>query len=114
MDINDQLPELSSDNQIESKREIIRGCLNEVIVEIGDRLREAGLNAPIFLTVPRSGDAIVTMATPLDPSDNEWSQVTKIVCSTVSERLNGLKLRGREMICAMANSTMVAADLITD
>jgi hypothetical protein len=56
----------------------------------------------------------VTMATPLDPSDDEWSHVTKIVCKTVSDRLNGIKLRGREMICAMANSTMVAADLTTD
>jgi hypothetical protein len=114
VDINDQSQELSSDNQIEPKREIIRACLNDVVAEIADRLREAGLTFPVFLTVPRSGDAIVTMATPLDPSDNEWSQVTKIVCSTVSERLNGLKLRGREMICAMANTTMVAADLTTD
>ena len=105
--------DLPADTQIESKREIIRACLADVVVEIGDRLREAGLNAPIFLTVPLSGDAIVTMATPLDPTDDEWSHVTKIVCKTVSDRLDGIKLRGREMICAMANSTMVAADLTT-
>ena len=106
--------DLPADTQIESKREIIRACLADVVVEIGDRLREAGLNAPIFLTVPLSGDAIVTMATPLDPSDEDWSRVTKIVCSTVSDRLDGIELRGREMICAMANSTMSAADLTTD
>jgi hypothetical protein len=106
--------DLTTDSPIESKREIIRGCFNEVIVEIGDRLRESGLGAPIFLTVPNSGDAIVTLATPLDPTDDEWSHVTEIVCSTVSDRLNGLKLRGRGMVCAMANATMAAADLATD
>jgi len=111
MDKTEQSQTLSFESQVESKREIIRACLSEIIVEIGDRLREAGLNAPIFLTVPLSGDAIVTMATPLDPSDDEWAIVTGIVCSTVSDRLHGLKLRGREMICAMANSPMVAADL---
>jgi hypothetical protein len=114
MDKTEQSQTLSFESQVESKREIIRACLSEIIVEIGDRLREAGLNAPIFLTVPLTGDGIVTMATPLDPSDEDWSQVTKIVCSSVSDRLDGVKLRGREMVCAMANSTMVAADLTLD
>jgi hypothetical protein len=99
------------ENNIESKREIIRECLNEIIVNVESRLRAAGLSSTIFLTVPHSGDAVASMATPLDPSDDEWAIVTGIVCSTVSDRLHGLKLRGREMICAMANSPMVAADL---
>jgi hypothetical protein len=103
-----------ADNRVESKREIIRDCLHEIIVDVESRLRAAGLTSTIFLTVPHSGDAVASMATPLDPSDDEWSQVTEIVCSTVSDRLDGIELRGREMICAMANSTMSAADLTTD
>ena len=110
MDITVQQDSTAS-NGIESKREIVRACLSEIIVEIEDRLRKAGLSTPIFLTVPLSGAAILTMATPLDPSDDEWAHITEIVCSTVSDRLNGVKLYGREMICAMANSTIVAADL---
>ena len=54
------------------------------------------------------------MATPLDPSDYEWSQVTEIVCETVSERLNGLKLRSREMMCVMVDAGMAAADVTAD
>jgi hypothetical protein len=106
--------DLSPEERIEYKREIIRQSLNETIIEIGDRLRQVGLHSPIFLTVPLSGDAIVTIATPLDPSDEDWSHVGEIVRTTVSERLGGLNLQGREMICAMANSPMVAADLTTD
>ena len=108
------LPESSSDNRIESKRAIIRDCLNDIIIVVESRLRAAGLSSTIFLTVPNSGDAIVSMATPLDPSDDEWSQVTEIICGTVSERLNGLKLRRRDMICAMVNTTMSAADVTSD
>ena len=104
----------SASSRIESKREIIRDCLNEIIIVVESRLRAAGLSSTIFLTVPHSGDAVVTMATPLDPSDNLWTHIVEIVCETVSERLDGFKLRGRKMICAMANTTMVAADLTTD
>ena len=66
--------DISTNDDIEDKREIIRDCLNEMIIEIGKRLHEAGLNCPIFLTVPNSGDAIILMATPLDPSDADWSR----------------------------------------
>ena len=106
--------DLSADDQIEPKREIIRKCLNEIIADVESRLRAAGLSSTVFLTVPLSGDAIVTLATPLDPSDEDWAHMTDIVCTTLSERLDGLKLRSREMICAMANAVMVAADLATD
>jgi hypothetical protein len=104
----------TADNHIEHQREIIRECLHEIIVDVESRLRATGLSSTIFLTVPHSGDAVASMATPLDPSDDEWAHVTEIVCEVVSERLNGIKLRDREMICAMANSTMAAADLTTD
>jgi hypothetical protein len=113
MDTN-PLPDSPAENRIESKREIIRQCLDEIIVVVESRLRAAGLSSTIFLTVPYSGDSVLTMATPSDPSDELWSHIVKIVCEIVSERLNGLKLRGREMVCAMANSTMVAADVTAD
>ena len=106
--------DISMDDDIEDKREIIRDCLNEIIVEVGNRLREAGLSCPIFLTVPNSGEAIVMMATPLDPSDEDWSHVGDIVRMTVSERLNGLRLRNREMICGAANHAIGSAEITAD
>ena len=81
---------------------------------VESRLRAAGLSSTIFLTVPCSGDAMLTMASPLDPSDDEWADVVEIVCKTLSERLNGLKLRSRDMTCAMANAAMSASDLTAD
>ena len=103
--------DLTADHRIESKREIIRECLNEIIVDVENRLRSEALSVPIFLTVPRSGDAVLTMATPLDSSDDLWSRIVEIVCRIVSERLNGLKLRSQDMICAAVNTKMGAADL---
>jgi hypothetical protein len=106
--------DLSTDDDTEDKRKIIRSCLNEIVVEVGNRLREAGLSCPLFLTVPNSGDAIAMMATPLDPSDEDWSHVGDIVRTTVSERLNGLKLQNREMICGAANHAIGSAEISAD
>jgi hypothetical protein len=106
--------DIPENDDTEDKREIIRDCLSEIIVEVEGRLREAGLNCPIFLTVPNSGDAIVMMATPLDPSDEDWTHAGDIVCTTVSERLNGLKLRNRDMICGAANHAISTAEITAD
>jgi hypothetical protein len=106
--------ELATDDSSEAKRAIIRGCLSEVVVEVGNRLREAGLDCPVFLTVPNSGNAIVMMATPLDPSDEDWSHVGDIVRATVSERLSGLRLRNREMICGAAIAPIASAEIATE
>ena len=110
MDPTFQLDILANDD-IEAKRTIIRDYLGEIIVELGNRLREAGLSCPLFLTIPNSGDAIVMMATPLDPSDADWSHVGDIVRTSVSERLDGLKLRNREMLCGAANAPISTAEI---
>jgi len=110
MDPTFQLDILANDD-IEAKRTIIRDYLGEIIVELGNRLREAGLSCPLFLTIPNSGDAIVMMATPLDPSDADWAHVGDIVRTSVSERLDGLKLRNREMLCGAANAPISTAEI---
>ena len=33
-------------------------------------MRDVGLTFPLYITVRNSGDALVTIATPLDPSDD--------------------------------------------
>jgi hypothetical protein len=103
-----------TDDEIEAEREIIRNSLDEIVREVGARMGEAGLTDPVFLTVPNSGQAILTMGTPADPSLEDWHRITKIVCIAVSDRLDGARLRSRALPCAMVNATMNAADVIAD
>jgi hypothetical protein len=106
----------SLDNsRIEAQREVIRPILNDIAREVENRLREASLNVPVFLTVPNTGSAIATVATPADPNDDLWSSVVAIVTEIVSQRLDGVRLQSKEVACAMASAvTMSAADLVVE
>jgi hypothetical protein len=107
--------ESRSDDSIEHGREIIRETLNDIAQEAAIRLQEAGLNIPIFLSVPgNGGKAILTLATPIDPSEGDWSRVSVVVCEVAGKRLDGAKLRGHDIKCAMANATMSVAAVIAD
>jgi hypothetical protein len=113
--IMDATRESSLGDRIEGKREIVRQALDDIALEVGNRLREARLDVPVFLTIPRSGYAIVTMATPLDPLEDVWASVTAIVRQVVSDRLDGIILQSHETPCAMAGATLMsAADLTGD
>ena len=96
----------------EGKRAVIRQALDEIAIDIGVALRDAHLDFPVYLTVPHSGESLATLACPVDPSDEEWSKATAIVCLVVSERLGDVRLCGRPLPCAVANATMGAADII--
>ena len=98
----------------EAQRAVVKLALNEIAAEVGIALHDAHLNFPVYLTVPNSGNSIATIACPLDPSDSEWSCATSIVCRVIATRLGDIRLRGRTLICAMANSTMSAADVAAD
>jgi hypothetical protein len=99
-----------SPERLEAHREIIRASLNEIVADVGAAMRAAGLNYPIFLTVPHSGDPIATIATPLDPSDDDWSKMSAIACRVVGKRLE-IRLVDKTLPCAAANVAMSAADL---
>jgi hypothetical protein len=74
-------------------------------------MRDVGLRFPVFLTVRDNGDSLATIATPLDPSDDDWSHATAIVCQ-IKNKIGGGPLRSRELLCAVANSPpMTAADV---
>ena len=106
-----------TDDKIEGEREIIRKALTEIVQEVGNRMREAGLTYPVFMTVPSSGNAIMTMATPVDQSNDgcdEWPQITAIIQKILSDRLDGVALWSHELPCAMVNTPMNAADVIAD
>jgi hypothetical protein len=103
-----QLP--ADDNQ-ESVREALRRSLNEIAAQLNSALIAAGIACPVYICVPASGEALVTLATPLDPSDDEWNRVSQLACQIVSEKTGVTHLRSRGLVCAMAGTAMGAAEL---
>ena len=102
------------DDRIDAQRDLIRQSLNEIANDVGMMLRDAGLTCPVFLTVPNSGNSLVTVATPIDPPDEDWSRVITIISQIVEERFGTGKLGSRKLRCAMTNAQMSAADVTTD
>ena len=70
----------------EVDRAILRQSLNKIANELEVRLREASLSYPIFIAVPNSGQGLMTMLTPLDPPDGDWSRITEIVHEIIFTR----------------------------
>jgi hypothetical protein len=108
------MPQTVEPTTPEAQREIIRIALGELANEIGVALRDAHLDFPVFLTVPNSGQSFATMACPLDPSDDDWSHASAIVCQIIAKRLGDVRLQGRALHCAVANATMGAAEVMAD
>ena len=78
-------------------------------------MRDVGLSFPLYITVRNSGDALVTIATPSDPSDADWQSARKIVFRTLEEKVGCGRLGGRELACAIANAGAInAADVTVD
>ena len=61
MDTTEQQQEPFEDNDLESRRSITLQSLDEIANDVGIAMRDAHLDFPVGLTVPRSGNAIVTM-----------------------------------------------------
>ena len=111
--MNEIDPQTESDDKLNAKRDIIRQSLDAIANDIGMAMRDVGLTFPVYMTVRNSGDALVTIATPLDPSDSDWQQASAIVCRTLEERVGCGRLRGRELACAIANAGMINATDVT-
>jgi len=77
-------------------------------------MRDASLTFPVNIIVPHSGDAIVMVGSPLDPSDADCQRAIAIICKIVGDRLGGRQLRGRELTCAVAGGSVNAADVIAE
>jgi hypothetical protein len=112
MDTNDQRTEPR--NMYNAQRAILSQLLPDIVNDVGMALRDAGLYFPIFITLPTSGNAIATIATPLDPSDDDWREASDIACEIIQKRIGSGPLFGRTMACAVANGTISAAEVTTD
>jgi hypothetical protein len=115
MDTTEPQDTSSTDDRLDAQRDIIRQSLDAIANDIGMTMRDVGLTFPLYITVRNSGDALVTMMTPLDPSDTDWQRAREIVCRTLEERVGCGRLGGRELACAIANAAVInAADVTAD
>jgi hypothetical protein len=98
-------------DRLDTQREILTQSLDEIANDIGMALRDAGLNFPVFISVRQDGDALATIATAIDPSDDDWKRASTIACQIISKAVGYEKLRGRSLACAMARGSIAVADL---
>jgi hypothetical protein len=113
MDTAEQQDYPSDDDNLETQRAIIRQSLTEIADDIAIAMRDSNLHFPLGIAVPSSG-ALLTMMTPNDPTDADWSDVSAIVCQVVAAKLDGMRLRSRPLICAMTNASMAVAEITTN
>jgi hypothetical protein len=107
----DKQQEPSDDDDLETLRSVIRQSLAEITNEVGIAMRDAKLSFPIGITTPSSGLAIVTVVTPIDPSEDDWSHATTIIREIVAKKLGGIRLSSHSLPCAMVNATMSGAEI---
>ena len=105
--------DLVFDDKIDAQRDIIRQSLNEIANDVGMAMRDVGLTFPVYMTVRNSGDALVTIATTLDPSNADWQQASEIVCRIIQEKVGCGQLRGQTLPCAIANAGVINATDVT-
>jgi hypothetical protein len=98
----------------EEQRQFIKLVLDDIATKVGSGLRAARLGFPVYLSVPSGGDALATVACPVDPTDSEWSRATEIVCRVIGEGLKGIKLHSRPLQCTAVNAIVGAADITAD
>jgi len=101
------------DDDHETQRSIIRQSLAGIADDVATAMRDANLRFALGIAVPSSG-ALLTMITPEDPTDAEWSSVSTIVCEVVAAKLDGMHLRSRSLPCSMVNATLTVAEITTN
>jgi hypothetical protein len=94
-----------ADKRHDEQRATLRRDLDEIASEVSRALHEVDLNMPVYFSVPSSGAAILTFMTPVDPSDEDWSRATKIVCDVASRKVQMPNLIGQALRCAPSGSS---------
>jgi hypothetical protein len=105
---------VETDDHTDARREIIRYSLNEITTDLETELRKTGLHYPVYLIAPNSGNVFATIATPVDPPDEDWSRMVEILCRIMGKRLGGIRLCSRPLLCAGINTAISTADVISD
>jgi hypothetical protein len=113
MNTFDQQDDPTFDDRLNTQRNIIRQSLDDIANDIGMAMRDVGLTFPVYMTVRNSGDALVTIATTLDPSSADWQRASELVCRILEEKVGCGRLRGQELPCAIANAGVINAVDVT-
>lgn len=112
---DDPLDEFMADDAgPDELRKALKEQLPAVVMEIEVALAAANLNYPVFLVIPSSGQAIVSVGTPLDPDDIDWNRIDAIVREVIGEKLGLNELSSVELSCAAANHRMMVVDILPD
>ena len=101
MNTLEEQDEIMFEDGIDAERDIIRQSLNEIANDIGMAMRDVGLTFPVYMTVRNSGDALVTIATTLDPSSADWRQASEIACRIIEEKVGCGRLRGKSCLALL-------------
>jgi hypothetical protein len=102
------------DDTWESQRQTIQQSLNGITAELNSALIKAGLAYPVYVCIPTTGNALLTLACPLDPDDNEWARITKIALEIVGRKIGVTSLQTRALACGMAGATMAANEFVDE
>lgn len=95
-------------------RQQLTAALDTIAIEVTAKLAAAGILIPVFLTVPQAGGSLLTIATPLDPSDEIWGHACSIIRDIVCNVVGLPALYTREIACIAAGTqVMGAAEIIT-
>jgi hypothetical protein len=106
------MPQISNIEDSDPDRDIIRQSLDAISADIGMAMRDAGLGAiPTYIVVPNSGTALVTVMTPLDPTEADWDHVMEIACEAIRAKLGTERLHTRDMAWTMANDPCGTPDV---
>jgi hypothetical protein len=92
-------------------REGLKASLDDIASKVRAALDRAGLATEVFFTIPSSGEALMTFATPTDPSDQDWAEANQIICDVVGEIVGIEGLRSRSLPCTASGISMGAADV---
>jgi hypothetical protein len=101
-------PDDTADN-LDAQRAILTNSIDDIAGNIGIALKDAGIHFPVYISVRTSGDSLATIATPIDPSDADWNHATTLVCQVLDRWVGCDRLKGRPLVCAVANAARISA-----
>jgi hypothetical protein len=81
-------------------RERATSRLQDIAQQTRQALADAGIDLPIFFTIPSSGHSILTFGTVSDPDDSEWQTIGAIVSEVVRRSIGLDRSRCRSLPCA--------------
>jgi hypothetical protein len=88
-----------------SCRRLVTESLNKIASRVRTALDDSGLDIEVFFMIPSSGEALMTFATPVDPSEEDWARANKIICDVVENTIGIEGLRSRALPCVGVEHT---------